>query len=449
MTGSHWILLRPIDRLYFGPPRAQVAGEVHGGRSDFPPSPFTVAGMVRTRLLEGAMPGLDLGDWSPAERSRRARLVGTANELPPGWQLVGPFPAIETNERVGRLEPWLPLPAWIVCADGWRLEPYRFIARRGEESVHTEEGLSSTPIADDDLEFENEGSWVGAPHVKTVEHGPTWVPASVLGRILAGDKPLSIGDEPWVRPWKDRYLEGSGARMAGPSFVKWESAPGVAIDPESGTAMDSMLYALDMLRFAPRSGLLVSVTAALEPPLSEGSLEHGVGRAGRKGQAAAFEPATRVSSSWNSLLDGGHLGAPAEEDTFWLYLGTPAGLRDPYRDVISELRAAAPHGVAVSLLALVTGEPLVIGGLAMDGGQPRSNALYARAGSGWLVRLTGGRSEERQAVLQRFHGCSTLGPEKERAFGFGFTLVGRGPRIPLPDSSTDRRSAPKIGASQR
>lgn len=437
---SRWIFLRPIDRVYFGPPRAQAAGEVHGGRSLFPPSSYTTAGMVRTRLLEGAEPALNLNDWSFAERERRAALVGTAEALPSEWQMVGPFPACETSDHRRRLAPWLPLPAWITCAIGGRLMPHRLLAQRGRNIASTVGDFSYfTPMADDDGVM-TDAYWVGSPRVKPADNSPTWVPTSVLDRILTTGDTLDVADEAWFLPWKERRAS-EVSDFAGPPFVKWDTAPGVAISSGKRSAVDGMLYTLEMLRFAPGSGLLVSLSASLTSPLRGAALEDGVGRAGRKGQTAAFESATdRLDASWSALIDSDHLRRAVErEELFWLYLGTPAKIANPYKDVLSAICDEAPKSISIELLSVMIGAPQVIGGLAADGGRPRENALYARPGSGWLLRVKGGRPEERLALLNRFHGRSSLGPKKEQAFGFGFTLVGRGPQEPSAEPAPGAR----------
>jgi CRISPR type III-B/RAMP module-associated protein Cmr3 len=418
---GHCVLLRPIDRVFFGPPRVLPAGEVHSGRSEFPPSPYTVAGMLRTHLLEGAEPALDLDDWSPSERQRRAGLVGTAERLPAGWQMVGPFPAGEIPDGSRRLKPWLPLPAWITHGEDGRLHAPSLLPTNGP-------GLEVA--ADDDARLGGDRAWVGAPHVTPSEHAVRWVPASILRQLLTDGQTLDASSDAGDTSW----LHGlHGARgSAEPPFVVREKAPGVAIDFKTGTAEDHMLYTLETLRFAPGSGLLVWLDAALTAPLRLASLDRGVGRAGRKAQTAAFEDADGRIHAWNDLLRADHLDTSHEESLFWLYLATPARLDDPYTAIPSALRQQAREGVTVSLLAVVTAEPQVIGGMAMDGGRPRDNALHARAGSGWLVRLQGGSAAARAALLHDFHGRATLGPIEERAFGFGFTFVGRGPRVPSP-----------------
>jgi hypothetical protein len=453
MMLREWIFLRPIDRLYFGSTKVQTAGEVHGGRSEFPPSPYTLAGILRTHLLEGAEPTLDLDDWSPSARSQRERLVGSAEQLPSGWRILGPFPACETvihNElpepqcapAQGRraqppqeyggsqeleLEPWLPLPAWFTYADGC-LHPHRFLQFRGAGVEHEGGRPPSAPMADDDERLGSKGWWVGKPtlHSGKAEQTVRWVPASVLKRLLSATTPVEIAGEPWFLSWSR-----DPSRPAEPPFVKREIAPGVALDPNTGTAMDSMLYSLEMLRFKPRSGLLALLEGELQAPLRASTLTQGMGRAGRKGQAIAFEPVgERLSRSWDGLLDVEHLSQGTERSTFWIYLGTPARLDEPYSAVPAQLREMAPSGIHVVLLSIAVDLPRVIGGMAVDGGRPRDNGLYAPAGSGWLVQLSGGTAEERTMLLKRFHGRATLGPERERAFGFGLTLVGRGPEVP-------------------
>lgn len=423
---AEWVFLRPIDRVYFGSPRALGAGDVHSGCSEFPPSPYAVAGMLRTHLLEGAQPRLDLDDWSATERARRAELVGTAERLPDGWQLCGPFPAEEVTRdgaSTPEIEPWLPLPEWIKFGRDGQFHPHQWYGDRGLVRPQA-------PIGDD-CELLPGGAWVGTPRVAAAEPAPRWVPAAALAELLRTSTPLDLREQRWFQRWR------KSSRLAGPPFVKFETAPGVGIDAKSRVAQDSMLYSLEMLRFAPRSGLLVSLQASLELPLSVSSLSEGIGRAGRKGQTAAFEPAEgRLAASWQRLLETDYLEAAASSGVFWLYLATPARVADPYREVLSVVQTLAPSTITVSLLSIAIAEPQVIGGLAVDGARARDNVHYARGGSAWLLRLDGGRDVERRELLSRMHGMPLLGPKAEKAFGFGLTFVGFGPSPRETKSST-------------
>lgn len=420
---AEWVFLRPIDRLFFGSPRALGAGEVHGGRSEFPPSPYAVAGMLRTHLLEGAEPPLDLNDWSSGERARRATLVGTAERLPRGWQLVGPFPAAELAEDdqgVAQVEPWLPLPEWVKLGQDGLFRPHQCCGHRGAP-VRSRLDEPCAPIGDDDVLLDH-GVWVGTPRVTAAETSPSWVPAAALVELLRISTPLDARKRGWFQQWK----ESSQAVL--PPFVKFETAPGVGIEAGTRTALDNMLYVLEMLRFAPGSGLLVSLRASLDSPLHSSSLATGLGRAGRKGQVAAFESADdRLAPSWHTLLETDYLEAAASSGVFWLYLATPARITDPYREVVRVIQQLAPRSITASLLAVAIKEPQVIGGLAVDGARARDNVQYARGGSAWLLRLQGGSDVERAELLRRLHGQPVLGPEAERAFGFGLTFVGLGP----------------------
>lgn len=439
MNLERCVLLRPVDRVYFGPPRSQVAGEQHGGRSEFPPSPFAIAGMLRTHLLEGAEPALDLEDWTPSERRRRAALVGTADKLPKDWQMVGPFPAQATDAQSKLYEPWLRVPAWVTWGMDRQWHSSEVLAAP-EASVAPSRDRRPTTMADDDDAFGNGmRTWIGSPRVRRrTDLYPQWIPARLLKRLLSSSRPVGgLLEQVWhPGPFPSRE----------PPFVRREIAPGIAIHTSSGTAKDGMLYSLEMLRFAPGSGLLVWFDAQVTSPLRLSSLDGGVGRAGRKGQMAAFESAYgRVAPAWKELLDDAHLDWAEAGASFWVYLATPVRVTDPLRDGLAAIRALAPRGISVSLLAAAAGEPQVIGGLRLDGGKPRQNGLYAPAGSGWLVRIEADSVGSRTEFLRSLHGRCSMGPEDERAFGFGFTLVGRGPL--LPESQVE--SAPRIQRRER
>ncbi|GAA0597299.1 type III-B CRISPR module-associated Cmr3 family protein [Caenispirillum bisanense] len=115
-------LIEPAEAVAFGPPKSSVAGEAHHIRSQFPPSPRTVQGLIRTRLLLGAEPRPDLGNLAAAPAI--AALVGPPEALPEGWQLRGPFPAAlvpappevatDPDEAGQVLSPWVPAPRFLL-----------------------------------------------------------------------------------------------------------------------------------------------------------------------------------------------------------------------------------------------------------------------------------------------------------------------------------------------
>ena len=400
-TGAFCI--EPSEPVLFGPPRSFSAGEAHRVRSQFPPPPMAFQGLIRSRLLLGAEPPLDLD--GPDARSTIADLVGSPSELPPGWQIRGPFAACrgepdpEGADLRPILRPWVPTPRFILRSgvDGGSPLHARQIISSHEALSDLSD--SSAPVLGrpDQIDSEPLGGWIG--------------PINLLF-ALAGE-----GGRQWdAREW--------GGAL--PPVVREEFQPGLAIDSAGSTGRHGLLYFAEALRFKPGSGLYGGLdTLSLSPPLTMRALTEGCQQAGRKGRLVLFRPVERLDPAWDAIMQGVHLPDDVTDgQAFWLVSLTPARIDDPSRPIV---RASLPPGVRVDIVAAQTGRAFPLGGYEMATGRPRPNRLYVPGGSAWLVRVQGGTAEARRDALTALHDRHTLGAENEAAMGFGHTLVGLGP----------------------
>ncbi len=396
-------LVEPLEPITFGAPHSFAAGEAHRLRSEFPPSPRTFQGLVRSQLLRGATPPLDLDDWSGRAKDARAALVGGPDALPPGWQLQGPLPACirlsADEETPPVVEPWVPAP--------------RFLLRQGQRAVRAHPVESTHPNLSD---LGPDRLLVGRPDLPDAEPLTGWLSPTGLQAALTGEGTLTL----------DRITFGPL-----PPFVTSEYQPGLAIDRAAraaqGTARHGLLYFLQALRFQRDSGLLGGLRADLQSPLRRGALEDAGGTAGRKGRLVRFHAIERLVPTWERILAGAHLPeAVADGERFWLMTLTPVFLARPDRP---ELRGAGSGSVEVRIVAALTGHPLTLGGFDMTRARPRPNRAYVPAGSAWLIEMRGGTPRQRRERLLALHDAHPLGAREEAAFGFGHTLVGLGPRL--------------------
>jgi len=410
--------VEPAESLVFAPPRSFSAGEAHHIRSDFPPTPQTFQGLVRTRLLYGAEPPFDVD--GPNARDGIAGLVGAPDALPAGWQLRGPFPARRRTETdadglaTERIEPWLPTPRFLLRnpEDGAEPVPCRPV-RSGHPAL--------SDLADSDACF------VGRPDLGRPGLLGGWIGPRNLAHVFGGGRERT---RRW--DWADWHADR-------PPFVRIERQPGLVIEPGQATARHDMLYFAEALRLEAGGGFLGRLDGFLAAPLRAGALSEGAGQAGRKGRLVRFWPVEDLHPDWESVLRGDHLPkAIAEQDRFWLVAVTPVRLDDaegnpnsadavgtPGQPVFRTLRSA---GVAVRVEAALVGPPLILGGFDLSRGRPRPNRAYVPAGSAWLIGLTGGRPETRADALRSLHDRHPLGRAAEAAMGFGHTLVALGPR---------------------
>lgn len=399
-------LVEPGEPVVFGPPKSGFAGEAHRIDSQFPPSPRTFQGMVRTRLLLGADPPLVLADRASA--AAIADLVGPPAALPDGWQLSGPFPAAPDKtatdpDQPQPLCPWVPTPRFLLGRDKRDRRPPLF-ARRivcpGHPVMSDLGDADATPA-------------LGRPDAGALSPVEGWIGPANLRAALEGEA-------------SGRRWDPTQWTMGRPPFVHTETQPGLAIDHEKGIAQHDRLYFAQALRFASESGLFGSLQGPLAAGLSTQALTQGAVPAGRKGRLAAFRAVSSLHPDWTFVMQGRHLPDTVDRDKqcFWLVALTPAFLTDPHRPLD---RFIASGDVAVSVEAALTGAPMTVGGFEMASGRPRPNRLYVPAGSVWLIRLDGGTPDTRAATLRALNNHHPLGDPTEAAMGFGHTLVGRGP----------------------
>ena len=391
-------LIRPIDTVYFGPPRSFSASENHRERSLFPPVPNTFQGMVRAKLLQAVHPPLDLHDWSDQARAKRESLVGTPERLPGNWRLKGPLPAIireafHEDLEISQLEPWIPAPNFLMSKSGNAVDAP--VIATPVSSTHpglNDLGASTILFGDPQREIlSSMGGWIGPDN---------------LYFALTGK-----GN------WKKEQHSPDY-----PPFISVEANPGVAIDSRTGTARHSLLYFLETLRFKNGSGLMGVFSGTVNSRIREDALIYGTGAAGRKGRLVAFEKAPDLHPKWQDIMNGGHLpGSVEEDDRFWLVNLTPATLVKPG---IPEKNPAVSGHAAFEILASLTGKPVYLGGYSMATGKSRPNRPYAPVGSAWWIKIKGGDDKDRAKVLRSLNNVNLLANEAEASFGFGHCVVG-------------------------
>ncbi|HDN19716.1 MAG TPA: hypothetical protein ENF46_01300, partial [Candidatus Acetothermia bacterium] len=105
------IFVEPVDVLLFRDGRPFTAGEDHRARSMFPPTPFTMQGMLRSKILfESGVSPTDYAGDSPSPTAQRLReLIGTPRKSYGKLRLRGPFVARKGDDD--SLTRYFPMPA--------------------------------------------------------------------------------------------------------------------------------------------------------------------------------------------------------------------------------------------------------------------------------------------------------------------------------------------------
>jgi CRISPR-associated protein (Cas_Cmr3) len=401
-------LLKPIEPLYFGGPSSFGAGEQHVGQSEFPPTPFAFQGLVRSHILRFVeKPALDLNDWSVKARNERKELVGEPDSLPEGWQIQGPYPTFMKKEKNEFnmddffAAPWVPAPRFLLDHD-----PNPLHARPMITPHLGINDLCTGPIKKNLL-------LLGRPEKNALSPIKGWIGPENLLFALAGE-----GMQTW-RP--EKHNEEL------PPFIKNEFQPGVAIDPDTSTAIPGKLYTLKTLRFDKNAGLAGWFKGSIDKRVPFDLFETGVVGAGRKGRIALFEKTENFHPDWAKVISGKHLPDTVDEnDSFWLLTITPVRLQYPAEP---DLKNYLPPDITIVIRGALTGSPAIIGGYQMATGHSRFNRKYLPAGSAWLFQLRGGDPQQRARFLLKLNNAHLLGPSEEAKFGFGHTFVGIGPQI--------------------
>lgn len=110
------VFIEPNDVLLFRDGKPFVAGEDHRARSFFPPTPFTMQGLVRAKVLFDSRVNLiDYAHGAPSAQDVIQK-IGTPSGSYGRLRLRGPFIVRRSND--GRITRYFPLPADVVRGDG-------------------------------------------------------------------------------------------------------------------------------------------------------------------------------------------------------------------------------------------------------------------------------------------------------------------------------------------
>lgn len=390
------IFVEPLDVWVFRDGRPFSAGEDHHAKSVFPPSPFTVQGALRSKVLTERCGNLEkyagrngasscpvCGD--AAECPLRAE-VGTPTDPKP-FRLRHVLPA---RERDGSPLNYFPLPRHVVFLKGTEQAKFlRLLVDRDYTGLPA--GLQPLGVFD----------------AQPVEYRETWVDAETLEKLLHGD--VSVFDG--LRRVPTRGPEG---------ILEEESRVGIALQRGRKTSESGKFFIVDALRLHESWGLSLGFDGLFSLP-KQGFLDiGGEGRAGR----------------YRSITDVVWPAHPKVEDIardrqFLIYFVSPTffgGNDSPWTWKPSFLKNGLDgtlpgSATTVRLVAAAVGPALRISGWELGGGdrggRPRPMRPAVPAGSVYFFELVSGRTEDVAAL----HATNLADWGTE--FGFGLALIGR------------------------
>lgn len=379
-----WIFIEQIDVWLFRDGKPFSAGEEHGARSLFPPTPMTVQGILRAMLL-----GNSNADWV-AYREQRTddpdveaitkqighpffHRNGAAHAPSLGsFSMAGPFLARREGKRIVR---YTPLPSDVVQEKHY---PHRYFALRP-----TKASALITRWPTQDLH-------------------PLWPEQE--DDISAPEEPL----------WLDE--ENLHAYLTGNPFGALHAEELYTIEPRFGTAIDyrlgnvrkdeGMLYQAEFIRTNKDVGLLVELNDSIQLPAEQGILAFG-----GEARGARYEVISK------NLIDL-HAGITTPSTRLKVVLLTPAYFSEGWQPKQGDWSKFF-HGQAVRLVAASIGTPQRLGGWDAAHNIPKPMRAFIPAGSVFYF--------EADQPIELLSSPMTETPDGEQPLnqqGFGQTAVG-------------------------
>lgn len=183
-----WIFIQPTDVWLFRDGRPFSAGSEHRARSLFPPTPSTMQGAVRAKVL--AESGVSLGDYAykPAEPlvQQLSASIGLPNKGYGQLRLRGPMLA-RVEQPGAAPKPYLPAPADVMKANEKPLvlRPLATSPFKNNLPPDGQNGLLTLWHKSPDLRDEYEDLWLNADELRQyLEHETLTLPDNIKERRL-------------------------------------------------------------------------------------------------------------------------------------------------------------------------------------------------------------------------------------------------------------------------
>ena len=387
--GWYRIDFEPVDTWFFRGTRPHAAAGAAMLPSDFPPSPSTLSGAVRTRLGEAL--GLD---WQRVEEDEQGQITqgsGTQVDGADAAEIIG------SSRNTGQLVFGHPR----VRMDQERLFPVPSMYLRDREEslvslvpgevVHCDLGRVRLP------EMRPE-----RPGAKGLEGH--WLTESGLKAHLAGD---AIPEQAIIDPGQ---------------LFSHEPRLGIARNNDRNTVRSGMLYQTQHLRLNRGVGLSVCVQMPDSPAtiLLESLQAQPLQRLGGEGRMAAMrmstiEAADELPEAPEHAGEGTSLILTLASDALFESGQGPAmlpGFEAEHEQGVDRWRGTI-NGVELSLETAVCAKAVRHGGWDMRNGQPRTVASYTPAGSCFFVRV---HSHDPASAFRALHGVQ-IGARTDHGFG--------------------------------
>ena len=314
------VAIRPVDVWLFRDGKPFTAGEDHIAESTFPPSPFTLQGAIRTKVLADkgvnlsafALQGQPDPDVGYGDNFGKLRLCGPLlmHSKDGKWERLIPMPAdvVKVGNRCKLLQPNPDLPFVTNLPEGLRLL-----------WVQTDERVSEVK---------------------------GWLPESEWKRYLQGQAPEQV--------------------VTSDDLFTFEPRFGIAIDSNKGTTQEAMLYQARFVRLKDGTAIWAEVEG-----VSLGS--NGFLRFGGEGRAATYEVLSEQLpplSQFNTVRNA---------TRFKIVLVTPAWFSGGWQPKDGDWSKI--FGAPVRLVGTAIPRPLLLGGFDVARGVPKPMRAFVPAGA--------------------------------------------------------------------
>lgn len=317
------LLIKPVDVWLFRDGRPFLAGEDHDAATIFPPTPFTLQGAIRTKVLVDK--GVDFTQFNSPDPD-----VGYGDNFGK-LRLIGPM--LARKKQDGKWERLIPMPADVVKIgkNFSLLKPLQQLSFK----TNLPEGLQLL--------------WAKG---ERIGEAGGWLPESEWARYLRGEAP-------------SRCACGKKCKCTcNEELLAFESRFGIAIDRGKRTTQTQMLYRATFVRLKDDVALWAKVEGVAIK-------EQGFLRFGGEGRSAVYESVEPLPSLASYM--------PKLDKRFKVVLISPAWFSGGWQPKDGDWSKI--FGAPVRLIAAAIPRPQKFGGFDVARGEPKPIRNFIPAGS--------------------------------------------------------------------
>lgn len=391
------VFIEPSDVLLFRDGRPFSAGEGHRARSLFPPTPNTMQGVIRSKVL--------------AERCGRYQSYREGCTQCPEQQTCT-------------------IPAEIGRPDQQGRGNYGAMQIRGALIAQREASSLNVyfPVPADVVQVKdkaNPGAASSLTYLQPLRPEPKLLgendlPHQLLILWTAETKPVEAIAGYWSQKELQQYLLGGPPPdLIEPSkLYERESRFGIEVDNRKQTVQEGKLYQTEFIRCQPDVGLYIEVEGISQFSANPAA-KSGLIAIGGENRAASYTE--QLQLHWNDL-DKQLIEKLKQSAGFKLYLATPTIFKKGWLPQwIDEASLQGTYqGVAVTLMAAAIARYQTIGGWDVAYNRPKPTHRAVPAGS--VYYLTTEASPEQ--IIETFHWQNLADDPLDAQIGFGLGLVG-------------------------